>query len=107
MSRIGAAEDEDPFAEAMGEAFSQAADVQKAKSEIQHNQGDVTSRAGVNGDDDDDELADIADNPEDDDKQRRLAQTLATGDAIEEVSATVIRVDQVEILNDVLPFTHL
>jgi hypothetical protein len=71
----------------MGEAFSQAADVRKAKVEIQHNQAEDPSRTDVNGDDDDDELADIADNPEDDEKQRRLAQTLATGDAIEEVSA--------------------
>lgn len=86
MSRIGAADDDDPFAEAMGEAFSQAADVQKAKVDIKHNQGDLTPRAETNGEDDEDEVADIADNPEEDEKQRRLNQTLATGDTIDEVS---------------------
>lgn len=74
----------------MGEAFSQAVGVQQAKIEIKHNQDDITSRAEINGDDEDDEVADIADNPEEDEKQRRLAQTLATGDAIEEVSPRLL-----------------
>ncbi|GHJ86512.1 hypothetical protein NliqN6_2914 [Naganishia liquefaciens] len=83
VSRIGAADDDDPFAEAMGEAFSQAADVEKAKTNIQHSQGDVMTQA-KGEDDDEDEVADIADVPEEDEKQRRLNQTLATGDSIDE-----------------------
>lgn len=79
---MGAADD-DPFAEAMGEASKRSAQVDQAKFDIQHNQDEATLGREV-ADDDGDE--DLDDQPEEDEKQRRLKQTLATGDAIEEVS---------------------
>lgn len=84
VSHMGAADD-DPFAEAMGEASNRAAQVDQAKIDIQRNQDDTSSGREVTEEDDIDE--DLEDRPEEDEKQRRLAQTLATGDIIEEVSA--------------------
>lgn len=79
---MGAADD-DPFAEAMGEASNRAVQVEQAKEAIQQNQDDSTIGREVTEDDDDD---DLDEKPEEDEKQRRLSQTLATGDVIEEVS---------------------
>lgn len=83
VSRMGAEEDDDPFAEAMGEATSRAIEVEQAKNDIRHNRDDSTAARDVNGDDEDE---DLEEKPEEDEKQRRLSQTLGTGDVIEEVS---------------------
>jgi hypothetical protein len=80
---MGAADD-DPFAEAMGEANKRDAQVDQAKIDIQRNQDEPVLGREVT--DDDVEEEDLDDQPEEDEKQRRLNQTLATGDAIEEVS---------------------
>jgi hypothetical protein len=77
------ATDDDPFAEAMGEASNRAAQVEKAKTDIQRNQDDSTIAREVT---EDDVEEDLDDKPEEDEKQRRISQTLATGDVIEEVS---------------------
>lgn len=77
------ATDDDPFAEAMGEASNRAAQVEKAKTDIQRNQDDSTIAREVT---EDDVEEDLDDKPEEGEKQRRISQTLATGDVIEEVS---------------------
>lgn len=79
---MGTTGDPDPFAEAMGEATKQAVKVAIAKNDIQH-ESQLPRMPDEDGDDDqEDTLSDV---PEDDVKKRRIAEMLATGDAVEEV----------------------
>lgn len=82
VSHVGSTGDPDPFAEAMGEAAKQALDVAVAKNDIRH--ANELPRLPAE-DDDDDQEDNLVDVPEEDGKKRRIAETLAPGDTIEEV----------------------
>ncbi|KAJ9113849.1 hypothetical protein QFC19_000042 [Naganishia cerealis] len=83
-SYIGTTGGQDPFAEAMGDAANQAVEVAKAKNDIQH-EAELPMVPGEDEDDDDEDT--LRDVPEEDGKKRRIAEMLATGDVVEDVSA--------------------